>query len=129
MRHPLRFAYALLAAIITLNGFAQARPDSTPKIAFDDFNPAAGVGEIKAKGTYTLGKGPGLSVQSFVVECAPVQGGDVASSKCKWKNGKWEGAITKLSARKYNFHAQMTVKDANGKEVTYSSAFWVETVR
>src|SRR5437588_10412804 len=91
-----------------------ARPDTPPQIKFDPKQAVDFAGRVDAKGTYSLPKDSGLTIESIVVESWPIQGGKMVSGKCKWKDGKWPGYLAGLPIGKLNFHAVMTVKDAKG---------------
>jgi hypothetical protein len=124
-----RITWTMLAGSLVLAALfptAGARPDEPPKIVFDDKQPAEIAGEIRAKGTYSLGSDRTLTVVSVTLHLWPTGGGRAEYEKCKWKDGVWSGAMSSLPVGKYNCHVNMVVRDARGNERTWSTKF--ETV-
>ena len=126
-RHTL-FALAVVIVSALLSAIAPARPDTSPKIGFDSGQPVDSSGQIKATGTYSPGSDAALTIVSVTIECWPVQGGKKTSDKCKWKDGKWTGTISGVPAGKYNCHALMVIKDAQGKQRTWATPFAIVTL-
>jgi hypothetical protein len=111
------FALAFGCGVITAT--AQARPDAELSIKYNEGQPMVLVGQIKAKGTFNVGKDSGFKVQEITIDCAPIQGGPLTTEKCKWKVGKWTGAISGLRVGTYNVKLSITVKDSNGKQIVW----------
>jgi hypothetical protein len=123
MRPLICLTLCVLPCFAAFPATAQSPPENGVKIEFDSHQRANFAGNLKASGSFTFDDGVKLTVVSIILECAPTNGGHLASEKCKWNGGKWECEIVGLAPGAYNLKAAITGKDRGDKETTWVTPF------